>query len=157
SYFQYLSAFPEPNAAIVLVADETGGESILFCREKNEERETWEGRRFGPAAAAEHFGFDRALPIGELDVEMPRLLGDRATFWYALGSDDALDTRVRRWMASVRAQARAGVGAPTRAIDLRARLDEMRLIKDADEIATMRRAAQISAAAHVRAMKAARP
>ncbi len=159
SYFQYLSAFPEPEAAIVIVAGATEGddESILFCREKNEERETWDGFRYGPQAAAAQFGFDRAFPVDSLDAEVPRLLADRPSLWYPLGSDETLDARVRRWLAAVRAQARAGVFAPERAFDLHAVLDEMRLFKDEHEIATMRRAARISAAAHVRAMRATRP
>ncbi len=157
SYFYYLTGFPEPESAIVLVADGDAGESILFCRDRNEERETWDGFRFGPEAARERFGFDRSLPFASLDEELPRLLADRPTLWYALGSDEALDARVHRWLGAVRAQARAGVAAPARAFDLRAVLDEMRLVKDQHEIATMRRAAQISAAAHVRAMRATRP
>ncbi len=157
SYFHYLTGFPEPQAVVVLVVDAASSESILFCREKNEEREIWDGVRLGPQAAREHFGFDRSLPFASLDEEMPKLLADRPALWYALGSDEALDTRVHRWLGVVRAQARAGVAAPARAFDLRAVLDEMRLVKDDHEIATMRRAAQISAAAHIRAMRAARP
>lgn len=159
SYFHYLSGFPEPEAVIVIVAGASEGEdeSILFCRAKNEERETWDGFRFGPQAAAERFGFDRAFAVDALDEEMPRLLADRPSLWYPLGADEAFDARVRRWLSAVRAQARAGVVAPVRAFDLHAVLDEMRLFKDESEIETMRRAARISAAAHVRAMRAARP
>ena len=157
SYFYYLTGFPEPEAALVIVADERSHEAILFCREKNEEREIWDGFRFGPEAARERFGFDRAHPIAALDDEMPKLLADRPAIHYALGTDAALDARLNRWLAAVRAQARAGVVAPARAFDLRATLDEMRLVKDRHEIETMRRAARISAAAHVRAMRATRP
>ncbi|MEZ5604278.1 MAG: aminopeptidase P N-terminal domain-containing protein [Burkholderiaceae bacterium] len=157
SYFYYLTGFPEPEAAMVLVADGATTESILFCREKNEEREIWDGFRFGPEAARERFGFDRSLPFGSLDEELPKLLADRPALWYALGADEALDARVHHWLGAVRAQARAGVVAPAQAFDLRAVLDEMRLFKDEHEIATMRRAAQISSAAHVRAMRATRP
>jgi len=157
SYFYYLTGFPEPGAAVVLVADGAASQSILFCREKNEEREIWDGFRFGPEAARERFGFDRSLPFSSLDDELPKLLADRPALWYALGSDEALDARVHRWLGAVRAQARAGVAAPAQAFDLCAVLDEMRLVKDEHEIATMRRAAQISAAAHVRAMRATRP
>ncbi len=157
SYFRYLSAFPEPQAAIVLVAGADGGESIVFCREKNEERETWDGFRYGPGAAAERFGFDRGLPIDSLDEEMAKLLANRPAIWHALGASETLDASVRRWLAAVRAQARAGVTAPAQILDLNRVLDEMRLVKDEHEIATMRRAAQISSAAHVRAMRTTRP
>lgn len=157
SYFRYLSTFPEPQAAIVLVAGADGDESILFCREKNEERETWDGFRYGPAAAAERFGFDRGAPIDSLDEEMAKLLANRPALWHALGTSEALDASVRRWLAAVRAQARAGVTTPTRMVDLNGVLDEMRLVKDEHEIAAMRRAARISSAAHLRAMRTVRP
>jgi len=157
SYFRYLSAFPEPQAAIVLVADADGGESVLFCRSKNEERETWDGFRYGPSAAAERFGFDRGAPIEALDDEMAKLLANRGALWCALGTSEALDLSVRRWFAAVRAQARAGVVAPTQLFDLNHVLDEMRLVKDEHEIAKMRRAARISSAAHLRAMRSTRP
>lgn len=157
SYFRYLTPFPEPQAAIVLVADADADEAILFCRPKNEERETWDGFRYGPAAAAERFAFDRGAPIESLDEEMAKLLANRRALWYALGTTEALDASVRRWLAAVRAQARAGVASPGRAFDLARVLDEMRLVKDEHEIAAMRRAAQISSAAHVRAMRTARP
>lgn len=157
SYFQYLSDFPEPEAAIVLVATPEAEETILFCREKNEEREIWDGFRYGPQAGAERFGFDRGAPIGSLDQEMAKLLADRPALWYALATSDALDASVRGWLAALRAQARAGVTSPTRVHDLNALLDEMRLVKDESEIERMRRAAKISSAAHIRAMRATRP
>ncbi|MBN9429860.1 MAG: Xaa-Pro aminopeptidase [Burkholderiales bacterium] len=157
SYFYYLTGFPEPEAALVVIADGERSESILFCREKHEEREIWDGYRFGPQLAGERFGFDRALSIEAIDEELPKLLADRPALWYALGSDDRLDARIHRWLAAVRAQARAGVAAPAQAFDLHAVLDEMRLIKDEHELSLMRRAGQISAAAHVRAMRATCP
>ncbi len=157
SYFHYLTNFPEPEAALVIVAGATGVRSILFCRSKHEEREIWDGFRYGPKAARKRFGVDEAHPVESLDQEMPRLMADQPAIFYALGSSASLDARIQRWLTAVRAQARAGVAAPARALDVTRALDEMRLIKDADEIATMRRAAEISAGAHVRAMKATRP
>lgn len=157
SYFYYLTGFAEPQAALVLRVSEGCTESILFCREKNQEREIWDGRRFGPSAARSQFGFDRSFAIGELDQQMTALLGDQISVYYALGSDPVLDNRMQTWLAAVRAQARAGVSAPGHAHDICVLLDEMRLVKDAAEMATMQRAADISAAAHVRAMKASRP
>jgi Xaa-Pro aminopeptidase len=155
SYFYYLTGFPEPEAVLVLAG---GAEprAILFCREKNAEREIWDGFRHGPEGARERFGFDEAHPIAELDAKMTTLLADRAALWYPLGADAAWDERVMRWLNAVRAQARAGVTAPHQLHDLHATLDEMRLVKDAHELALMRRAAAISAAAHRRAMLAAR-
>lgn len=156
SDFYYLTGFTEPDAVLVLVVADTM-KSILFCRPKDPERELWEGRRFGPEAAREAFGFDEAYPIEELDARMPELLADQPELFFDLGADASWDARVVGWLNAVRRQARNGVTAPAGIRDVRTLLDAMRVIKDEHELALMRRAAEISAAAHRRAMRAARP
>jgi len=156
SYFYYLSGFTEPEAVIVLVAGKTN-QAILFCREKNLEREIWDGYRYGPEAARETFGFDAAFPVTALDVEMPKLMADAPALFYALGSSPRFDVQVQDWLQSVRMQARAGIAAPSTMHDVQVLLDEMRLFKDAEEIAIMKRAAAISSQAHRRAMQTSRP
>jgi len=156
SYFYYLTGFPEPDALLVLIAG-SEPKSVLFCREKNPERELWDGYRHGFEAARDTFGFDEAHPIGELDAKLPELLANQPTLFFAPGMDPAWDARVMGWLNQVRAKARMGVVAPADIRDIRSILDEMRLVKDEHEIATMRRAAELSASAHVRAMRAARP
>ena len=155
SYFYYLTGFTEPEATLVLVAG-AKQQAILFCREKNMEREIWDGYRYGPAAAKEEFGFDAAHAIDQIDIELPKLMTNMPTLFYALGSDAKLDARIQNWLSGVRAQIRAGISAPAAAMDVRVLLNEMRLIKDADEIAIMQRAATISAHAHARAMRCAK-
>ena len=153
SYFYYLTGFPEPAAVLVI-----GGSplrSVLFCREKDPEREIWDGYRYGPEAARVAFGLDEAIPIDQLDARMPELMADQPIVHCHLGEDAAWDARVIGWMNQVRAQARSGIAAPRELRDVHALLDEMRLIKQPEEIATMRRAGEISAAAHQRAMRAA--
>ena len=158
SYFYYLSGFTEPEAVIVLVAIRgQAPQTILFCREKNLEREIWDGYRFGPEAARTTFGFDAAHPVAALDGEMNKLLADAPALFYALGSDARLDAQVQGWLAGVRALSRSGISAPSSAHDVRCLIDEMRLFKDAGEVAVMRRAAEISSAAHQRAMQLSRP
>ncbi len=156
SYFYYLTGFPEPEGVLVL-AGGAQPRALLYCREKNPEREIWDGFRHGPEGARERFAFDEAHPIAALDEAMPALIADRAALWYPVGADAEWDARAMRWLNAVRANARAGVAAPQALHDVRAPLDEMRLLKDAHELALMRRAAAISAAAHHRAMLAARP
>ena len=156
SYFYYLCGFPEPEAVLVLVAG-AEPQSVLFCREKNLERETWDGFRYGPEAAKEAFGVDAAYPIGQLDEKLPSLMANQPALHYAPGTDAGWDARIMGWLNQVRAQSRAGVSAPQRIHDVRAALDEMRLLKDDQELDLMRRAAAISAKAHVRAMRATRP
>jgi Xaa-Pro aminopeptidase len=156
SYFHYLSGFTEPEAVIVLVAGKTP-RTIMFCREKDMEREIWDGFRHGPEGARVAFGFDAAFPISALDKEIPALLADAPAIYYGLGSDAKLDAQVQSWLGAVRRQARSGVSAPAVVHDVNVLLNEMRLFKDADEIASMQRAAAISAEAHARAMRFSHP
>jgi Xaa-Pro aminopeptidase len=156
SYFYYLTGFIEPQAVLVLVAGKSP-KSILFCRNRDPEREIWDGFRYGPEAARERFAFDEAHPIGELDEVLPKLLEDQPVLYYPVGAEADWDARVMRWLNIVRAKSRAGIAAPERLHDVRALLDDMRLVKDEQELVTMRRAARIAAAAHRRAMQAARP
>ena len=164
SHFYYLTGFTEPDAVLVIVAglsstrsSTPGPKTLLFCREKNEEREVWEGFRYGPQAARERFGFDEAQPIEALDAALAALLENQPSLHYPVGADAAWDLRAMRWLNAVRARVRSGAAAPERVQDVRALIDEQRLIKDAHEIATMRRSARIGAAAHRRAMQATRP
>jgi Xaa-Pro aminopeptidase len=156
SYFYYLTGFTEPEATLVVVGGQAP-RTLLFCRERNEEREIWDGFRHGPDAARERFGFDEAHPAAALDEVLPRLLENQPALHYPIGADAEWDARVIRCLNTVRARTRAGVTAPERVQDVRAVLDDMRLLKDAHEAALMRRAGAIAAAAHRRAMQSARP
>jgi Xaa-Pro aminopeptidase len=156
SHFYYLTGFSEPEAALVIVAGPSP-KTLLFCREKNEQREVWDGFRYGPDTARERFGFDEAHPIDELDEALAMLLENQPALLYPLGDDAAWDLRATQWLNAVRARSRAGVAAPDRLQDVRAAIDEQRLIKDARELALMRRSARIASAAHRRAMQATRP
>jgi Xaa-Pro aminopeptidase len=159
SHFYYLTGFTEPESALVLVAaqGDAPARAILFCREKHPEREIWDGNRYGPEAARAAFGFDEAYPIGELDARLPALLANAPALYYATASNAALDARVQGWIKAVREKSRSGITAPSSFHDLLPLIDEMRLIKDAQEQAIMLRAGEISGRAHARAMRAARP
>jgi Xaa-Pro aminopeptidase len=150
SYFYYLTGFAEPNAWLVLTAE---GQSTLFCQPKDEQREIWDGLRLGPQAAPAALGVDEAFAIDTLDARLPGLLENRATLWWPFATHTGLETRVDGWLQQVRARARLGAQPPQVQRDVCAPLDEMRLIKDTHELSTMRRAAQISARAHIRAMR----
>ncbi|HWC46366.1 MAG TPA: aminopeptidase P N-terminal domain-containing protein, partial [Casimicrobiaceae bacterium] len=157
SYFYYLSGFPEPEAVVALVAGADGDRHVLFCRDKNEEREIWDGFRYGPDAAREIFGFDEAHPISALPEKLPEIASDRPALFTPLGLFEPWDRRVTDLLNDVRARVRTGVAAPDEIVDVRAMLDTMRLVKDEHELALMRRACAISGAAHLRAMRATRP
>jgi Xaa-Pro aminopeptidase len=150
SYFYYLTGFTEPNAWLVVTGD---GKSTLFCAPKDMEREIWDGYRLGPEAAPAALGIDEAYSIDELDSRIPRLLENRSVVWYPFATHKGLETRIDGWLSAVRARVRFGALCPEEQRDLCGPLDEMRLVKDAHEQDVMRRAARISAHAHVRAMQ----
>ena len=159
SHFYYLTGFIEPEAVLVLVAAsaDAPAQSILFCREKDIEREIWDGFRHGPQGARDSFCFDAAYPIALLDEKLVELMGNQPALFMPLGVHTLWDDRILGLRERVQAQVRSGISAPGEIHDVRVVLDEMRLFKDVHEIATMRRAAVISAAAHTRAMRAVRP
>jgi Xaa-Pro aminopeptidase len=150
SYFHYLTGFTEPNATLVITSD---GKSTLFCAPKDMEREIWDGFRLGPTAAPTTLGVDTAYSSAELDALLPKLLENKSAVYYPFATYPGLETQVDGWLSKVRARVRFGALCPETQRDACAVLDEMRLFKDASEQATMRRAAQISAAGHIRAMQ----
>jgi Xaa-Pro aminopeptidase len=156
SYFHYLTGFPEPESVLVLLSGKNR-KSILFCREKDTEREIWDGFRYGPEKAREAFGFDESYPIAKLEEQLPQLLANQSAVFCDVGTDPGWDQQVIGWINKVRGQVRSGVSAPGEIRDIRRLLDDMRLVKDEHEVATMRRAAGISSEAHRRAMRATRP
>jgi Xaa-Pro aminopeptidase len=150
SYFYYLSGFTEPKAWLVVTGD---GKTTLFCQPKDLEREIWDGFRLGPDAAPAALGVDAAYSVDELETRMPALLDGRDAVWFPFATHKGLETRVDGWLGSLRARVRYGTLTPEQQRDLCGPLDEMRLVKDAHEQDVMRRAAQISANAHVRTMQ----
>ena len=150
SYFYYLTGFTEPGAWLAIDAT---GKTTLFCRPKDLEREIWDGIRLGPKAAIQTLGVDEAFSVDELDAKMPLLLSNQQAVWFPFATHTGLETQVDGWLGKVRARIRYGAECPQSQHDLCKVLDEMRLVKDAHEIAILKRAGAISAGAHVRAMQ----
>ena len=156
SDFHYLSGFPEPQAVIALVPGRAAGAAILFCRERDPERERWDGPRAGPDGATREHGFDDAFPIDDIDDILPGLIEGRQRVHYPLGRDPEFDQRLLGWINRVRADIKRGAQPPHELAELGHLLHEMRLFKSRAELVLMRKAARISAAAHVRAARMAR-
>jgi Xaa-Pro aminopeptidase len=156
SDFWYLTGFPEPDAVVVLVPGRAHGEMILFCRERDPEREGWDGPRSGPEGAVEQYGMDDAYPIDDLDEILPGLLEGRSRVYYHFGRDAEFDLKLIGWLNRVRAQVRMGAQPPHEFLELGHLLDELRLFKSPAELKLMQRAADISVAAHQAAMRAAK-
>lgn len=157
SDFYYLSGFVEPESVLVLIPGREHGEFVLFCRERDRLKETWNGYRAGPEGACERFGADDAFPIDDIDDILPGLIEGRERVYYGMGKDAEFDHQVMVWVNAIRAQVRTGAIPPGEFLELDHLLHDMRLYKSAAEIRVMKRAGEISAAAHVRAMKACRP
>ena len=156
SYFYYLTGFCEPEAVLVLVSTEHTQRSILFCREKNIEREIWDGHRYGPEAAQHTFALDEALPFDALKQHLPNVLANQTQVFAPLLENATWDEALREALGSARSATRSGVSAPRVVHDVYALLDEQRLVKDAQELEWMRAAGRISAKGHVRAMQTCR-
>ena len=156
SYFHYLTGFNEPEAVVVVIGGKPS-RSILFCRAKHEEREIWDGFRYGPEEAKTQFNFDDTFAIDEIDKILPQLIENKDAIFTPIGIESNWDNKMMGWLNKTRSRAREGITAPASLIDVREILDEMRIIKDSDELDVMRRAAKISAEAHVNAMLATKP
>lgn len=157
SDFYYLTGFDEPNAVLVLIPGRDHGECVLFCRERDREKEIWDGYRAGPEGAIEKYGADDAFPIDDIDEILSGLIEGRQRMYYAMGKDPNFDKRVMEWVNRIRAKVRAGASPPGEFLDLDHLLHDMRLFKSAAEIRIMEESADISCGAHIRAMQACKP
>lgn len=157
SDFHYLTGFPEPEAVLALIPGRAQGEAILFCREKDPDRERWDGYRAGHEGAVTAYGVDDAFPIDDIDDILPGLIEGRERVYYHFGRDSDFDLRLIGWVNSVRAMVRHGAKPPHEFVALSHLLHDLRLYKSRAELRVMRKAAQIGAEAHIRAMRTTRP
>jgi len=153
----YLSGFPEPDAVAVLCPGREHGEFVLFCRDRDPDREVWHGPRAGLEGAVERYGADDAFPIGDIDEILPGIIEGRSCIYCSMGRDPQFDRRVMDWVNEVRWRRASGAPAPREFVSLDYVVHEMRLYKSRDEVRAMQKAARISMAAHERAMQACRP
>lgn len=157
SDFLYLSGFSEPDAMIVLLPGDERGASILFCRERDQHREMWDGTMTGLEGAVEQYGFDEAYSVDEIKQRLPRLLRGRERIFHDLGKDPEFDQSLIGWMNDFRAKKHGKFQSPDEIIALDHSLHEMRLFKSRTEITAMRKSARIAARAHRRAMQVCQP
>jgi Xaa-Pro aminopeptidase len=157
SDFMYLSGFNEPESVIVLIPHRKQGEFVLFCRDRDPMKETWDGRRYGPEGAVEHFSADDAFPIDDMEDILPGLMEGRESVYYSIGLNPAFDKHVLKCVNDLRAQSRRGARPPYEFVSLEYLLHDMRLYKGREELGEMRKAAKISVQAHIKAMKKCQP
>jgi Xaa-Pro aminopeptidase len=156
SDFHYLTGFPEPDAVLALLPGRANGEVVLFCRERDPERERIDGARIGPDAAAARFGMDDAFPVEDIDDILPGMLEGRTRLYCHFGRENEFDAHLLRWLRRLRASRGGGV-VPREFVALGHLLHELRLYKSTAELRLMKRAASIAAEAQRAAVAAARP
>lgn len=157
SDFHYITGFDEPEAVAVLVPGRDHGEYILFCRENDKKMETWNGLRAGQDGAIEKHAADDSFPIDDIDDILPGLLENKEKVYYTMGVHPDFDQLIIKWVNRLREQSRMGIHTPSEFVALDHQLHDMRLYKSAAEVKVMRKAAQISAKAHIRAMQFCKP
>jgi Xaa-Pro aminopeptidase len=157
SDFYYLTGFAEPESVVVLAPGRDNGEYILFCRERDPDKELWDGKRSGPAGAIRDFAADDAFPIDDIDDILPGIMESCSRVYYTMGLYAEFDTRIADWVNSLRSREARGVHTPQEFVALDHLLHDMRLYKSRAEIAAMRRSAKVAVDAHTRAMQAVRP
>jgi len=153
----YLSGFPEPESVMLLIPGREQGEVVFFCRDKDPLRETWDGYREGPAGIVKNYHADDAFPIDDIDDILPGMLEDKDRVYFAIGKDPEFDKHLMVWVNDVREKRGSDARPPGEFVDLDHLINEMRLIKSAAEIKLMRKAGEISARAHCRAMQISKP
>lgn len=157
SDFYYLTGFNEAESLAVFIPGREKGEYVLFCREFDEKKALWEGADAGLEGATKHYEADDSFPIDDMDDILPGMLENKSKVFYPMGKDSDLDHKLMEWINNIRKQTRSGVAAPGELVSLEHILHEMRLFKSVEELKLMRRAAEVSAKAHCRAMQFCKP
>jgi Xaa-Pro aminopeptidase len=157
SDFFYLTGFAEPEAVAVLIPGRAHAEYVLFVRERDPARETWDGHRAGPEGVTRDYGADDAFPIGDIDDILPGLMENCSRVYYTMGLHQEFDQRVIGWVNGLKTQARTGIVPPQEFVALDHLLHDMRLFKSRPELDAMRKSARIAVAAHQRAIRFTQP
>ncbi len=156
SNFWYLTGFNEAESTLVLLINEKNNvQSIVFVPEKDALKEIWDGYRAGPEGAMKDYGFDLAFNNTEIDQRLPDLLAGHNQVFYPVGKSQTLDADIIEWIKSAKSKDRHSSAIDI--ADASSKVGNQRLIKDEDEIKIMKKACQISAEAHVEAMKFVKP
>ncbi|MEH6568464.1 MAG: Xaa-Pro aminopeptidase [Halioglobus sp.] len=153
SDFYYLCGFTEPDSVLVLIPGRKHGQFVMFCRERDLSMELWHGFREGPEGACENFSADDAFPIGDIDEILPGLIEGRDRVYYSMGRSTEFDQQIMAWVNQIRSKEAFGAVPPGEFTDLDHMLHDQRLIKSAAELRLMRRAGEITAQAHIRAIR----
>lgn len=157
SDFYYLTGFAEPESVAVLAPGRANGEFILFCRDRDSDKERWDGSRSGTEGAVAEYAADDAFPVTDIDDILPGMMESRSSVYYTMGAYAEFDTQVAEWVKSLRSKGSSGIHTPQEFVALDHVLHDMRLYKSRAEISALKKSARVAVAAHTRAMANIRP
>ena len=151
SNFYYLSGFCEPDSLMAIINNDDGISSIIFVPPKDKLKEIWDGHRSGPIGAVKEFLFDKAYDNSEIDNMMPEILFGCDQVLYPIGKKNGFDQKVIDWTTEASSKDRHSKSINI--LDASSTIGNARLIKDDHEISLIKKACDISAEAHIEAMK----
>lgn len=157
SNFYYLSGYEEPESLILIRPSQDKERFIIFCRDRDPLREQWDGFRTGQEGVIQDYGADAAYSINSIDEIMPKLLEGAKNIYFSMSAPCGVDAKISSWVEGIRKNTRSGAEPPQNLLSLDSILHEMRLIKEGDEMDLMKKAANITTEAHIRAMQSVRP
>ena len=157
SNFYYLSGYEEPESLILIRPNHDKEKFVIFCRDRDPLREQWDGFRSGQEGAVSNYGADLAFSINSLDELMPNLLEGTKNIYFSMSAPCGVDKKIAQWVEDIRKNTRAGAEPPQNLLSLDSILHEMRLFKEDYEMDLMKKAADITTEAHIRAMQAVKP
>jgi Xaa-Pro aminopeptidase len=157
SDFYYMTGFAEPDAVAAMVPGRANGEFLMFCRERDAEKERWDGQRMGTVGVVDAYQADDAFPIDDIDDILPGIMESCERVYYTMGLYKDFDARMADWVNSLRSGGSRGLHTPQEFVALDHILHDMRLYKSRSEISAMRKSAKVAVAAHKRAIRMTRP
>lgn len=157
SNFYYLSGYEEPESLILIRPNQDKERFVIFCRDRDPLREQWDGFRTGQEGVIQDYGADAAYSINSIDEIMPKLLEGTKNIYFSMSAPCGVDAKISSWVEDIRKNTRSGAEPPQNLLSLDSILHEMRLIKESDEMDLMKKAANITTEAHIRAMQSVRP
>ena len=157
SNFYYLSGYEEPESLILIRPNQDKERFVIFCRDRDPLREQWDGFRTGQEGVIQDYGADAAYSINSIDEIMPKLLEGAKNIYFSMSAPCGVDAKISSWVEDIRKNTRSGAEPPQNLLSLDSILHEMRLIKESDEMDLMKKAANITTEAHIRAMQSVRP
>lgn len=157
SDFYYLTGFNEPEAILVLIPSQSGEQQILFCREADPKKIIWDGPMVGTQGAVDHYGFDAAYDIKEIDRRLPLLIQGCEKICFKIGHSDEFDQRLAQWVKAIETRRGQKANIPEEFISISHVIHDMRLYKSNAEIKCMKQAADIAAEAHISMMQHCQP